>query len=33
MADREKRAEDGNTNIWISRQRKGLFRRKKKHFS
>ena len=30
MADREKREEDENTNIWISRERKELFPWKKK---
>ena len=33
MADREKRGEDGNAKIWISWERKELFRRNKKHFS
>ena len=28
-----KRGEDGNTKIWISRERQGLFRWNKKHFS
>ena len=33
MADREKGKEYRNTNIWISRERKELFRWNKKHFS
>ena len=33
MADREKRGEDGNTKILISRKWKELFRWNKKHFS
>ena len=33
MADREKRGEDENTKIWISQERKELFRWNKKHFS
>ena len=33
MADRDKKREDGNTKIWISRERKELFRWNKKHFS
>ena len=33
MADREKKGEDENTKIWISRERKELFRWNKKHFS
>ena len=32
MADREKRGEDENTKIWISRERKELFRWNKKTF-
>ena len=32
MADREKRGEDGNTKIWVSRDRKELFRWNKKYF-
>ena len=33
MADREKRGEDGNTKIWISWERKKLFKWTKKHLS
>ena len=33
MADRGKIGEDGNIKIWISQERKGLFRWNKKHFS
>ena len=33
MADREKKRENGNTKMWISRERKELFRWNKKHFS
>ena len=33
MADREKRGEDENTKIWISREQKEFFRWNKKHFS
>ena len=33
MADTEKRGEDGKTKIWISWERKELFRWNKKHFS
>ena len=33
MADRGGRAEDENTKIWISQERKELFRWNKKHFS
>ena len=33
MADREKRGEDENRKIWISQERKELFRWNKKHFS
>ena len=33
MADRGKRGEDKNTKIWISRERKELFRWNKKHLS
>ena len=33
MADREKGGEDENTKIWISWERKELFRWNKKHFS
>ena len=33
MADKEKREEDENTKIWISRERKELFRWIKKHFT
>ena len=33
MADKEKRGEDENTKIWISQERKELFRWNKKHFS
>ena len=33
MADKEKKGEDGNTNIWICRERKELFRWNKKQFS
>ena len=33
MADREKKVEDGNTKIWISREQKKLFRWNKKHLS
>ena len=33
MADREKKGEDGNTKIWISRERKELSRWNKKRFS
>ena len=29
----ENRGEDENTKIWISRERKDLFRKNKKHFS
>ena len=32
MADREKRVEDGNTKIWISREQKELFRWNKNNF-
>ena len=32
MADSEKRGEDEYTKIWISRERKELFRWNKKHF-
>ena len=32
MANRRKREEDRNTKIWISRERKELFRWNKKHF-
>ena len=32
MADREKRGEDKYTKIWISRERRELFRWNKKHF-
>ena len=33
MADREKRGEDENTENWISRERKELFRWNKKYLS
>ena len=33
MANKEKGREDGNTKIWISRERKELFRWNKNHFS
>ena len=33
MADSEKIGEDGNTKIWIYRERKEIFRWNKKHFS
>ena len=33
MADRGKRGEDKNTKIWISPERKELFRSNKKYFS
>ena len=33
MADKEKEAEDGNTNIWICQERKEHFRWNKKQFS
>ena len=33
MADKEKRGEDENTKIWISREQKEFFRWNKKHFS
>ena len=33
MADREERVEDENTKIWISQERKEVFRWNKKHFS
>ena len=32
MEDRDKKREDGNTKVWISRERKELFRWNKKHF-
>ena len=32
MADMEKRGEDGNTKIWISQERKELYRWNKKIF-
>ena len=33
MTDREKREEDGNTKVWITRERTELFRWNKKPFS
>ena len=33
MADKEKRGEDENIKIWISREQKEFFRWNKKHFS
>ena len=33
MVDREKRGEDENAKIWISREQKELFRLNKKYFS
>ena len=33
MTDKGKREEDGNTKIWISQERKELFRWNKEHFS
>ena len=33
MADRKKKGEDGNTKVWISRERKELFTWNKKQFS
>ena len=33
IADKEKKGEDGNTKIWISWERKELFRWNKKHLS
>ena len=33
MADKGKRADDGNTKIWISWEKEKAFRWNKKHFS
>ena len=33
MTNREERAEDGKTKIWISREQKELFRGNENHFS
>ena len=33
MLDRGKREEEGNVKVWLSKERKELFRWNKKHFS
>ena len=33
MGDKEKKGKDGNTEIWMFRERKELFRWNKKHLS